>query len=262
MRPRFIGTVAFLSLVAIAVAAFSLLPIQPVQAADSGWVSLFNGKNLDGWYTYLPSAGKNSDPKGVFKVSDGLIHILDIPVTEERQEFGYIATEKEFSDYRIRLEYKWGEKRFPPRATAVRDSGLLYHAVGPDKVWPRMVECQIQEHDTGDVWIVDGVTITTSVDNKEKPKYKPGGIEHTQTDGRIIKSAEYEKQGWNTVEVVVEGDRMTHIINGKVNARAWNIQQPDPNNPGRLLPLTRGRIALQAEGAEVFYRNIRIRPLR
>ena len=191
-----------------------------------------------------------------------MIHILDIPETAEKQDFGYIATEKEYSNYRIRLEYRWGKKRFAPRADSVRDSGLLYHFVGPDKVWPRMVECQIQEGDTGDIWIVDGVTITTAVSAKENPKYTPGGMEHTQTDGRIIKSGTFENDGWNTVEVLVEGALGTHTVNGQVNNRAWNIKQPDPKNPKGLIPLTRGRICIQAEGAEVFYRNIRIRPLK
>jgi hypothetical protein len=55
-------------------------------ADKDGWVPLFNGRSLDGWYTFLPSTGKNSDPKGVFKVEDGMIHILDIPVSTKHQE--------------------------------------------------------------------------------------------------------------------------------------------------------------------------------
>lgn len=227
---------------------------------EGGWKPLFNGKNLDGWYTYLPSVGRNKDPKGVFKVQDGLLHILDIPVTGEDEEFGYIATENEYENYRLRLEYKWGEKKFAPRAEVVRDSGLLYHFVGPDKVWPQMVECQIQEGDTGDIWIV-GVTIDTRIVSKELVQYSERGIEHTQTNGRIIKNGTHELPGWNEVEVIVEGDRATHIVNGHVNARMWNIRRADPNDPDRLSPLSRGRIALQAEGAEIFFRNIEIKPL-
>jgi len=114
-------------------------------AADSdGWVSLFNGRNFDGWYTFLPSTGKNSDPKKVFKVENGMVHILDVPVTSEKQEFGYLSTEKDYGHCRIHAEFKWGTKRFPPREEDKRDSGLLYFFTGPDKVWPRSLECQIQ----------------------------------------------------------------------------------------------------------------------
>jgi hypothetical protein len=71
--------------------------------ANDGWTPLFNGRNFDGWYTYLPSTGKNSDPKKVFKMEDGMIHILDIPETDEKQEFGYLSSEREFSNCRIRV---------------------------------------------------------------------------------------------------------------------------------------------------------------
>src|SRR5207244_212953 len=126
----------------------------------------------------------------------------------------------------IRLEYKWGNKRFPPRAEAKRDSGILYHFVGPDKVWPRSVECQIQETDTGDFWLVDGTSLTTTVESKENVKYAEGGVSHTQTNGRIIKSIDSENQtGWNRVEVILEGDRVTHMVNGKVSNRGWKLKQ-------------------------------------
>lgn len=234
---------------------------QPVEAAGPGWVSLFNGKNLDGWYSYFNSTGKK-DPKGIFKVEKGLIHVLDIPVTKENQEFGYIATEKEFSNCRIHVEYKWGVKKFLPRADTKRDAGLLYWVVGPDKVWPRMVECQIQEGDTGDTWLVDDVSTTTTVSDVKNPKYAEKGENHIQKNGCVIKSSTSEKPGWNTVEVIIEGDSFVHIVNGTVNNRGWHTSAPDPSAPGGVVPLKSGKIALQAEGAEIYYRNIRVKPLK
>jgi len=244
-----------------------------VEAADPGWVSIFNGKNLDGWYTYLQSSGKNNDPKGIIKVENGMIHVFDIPTGDERQEFGYMATEKEYSNCRIRLQYKWGTKQFrgssssstvlppAPRVVGKRDAGLLYDIVGADKVWPRLVEAQIQEGDTGDFWLVEGVSMTTTVESKENATYKEGGVPYTQTNGRVIKSANYEQPGWNTVEVILDGDSVTQIVNGKVNNRGWNLRQPDPQNPNVMIPLTGGKIALEAEGAEVYYRDIQVKLL-
>ena len=63
----------------------------------------------------------------------------------------------------MRLEYKWGAKRFAPRANVRRDAGILYHVIGKDGVWPRSVECQIQENDVGDIFTVY-TRVTTSVD--------------------------------------------------------------------------------------------------
>jgi Domain of Unknown Function (DUF1080) len=225
------------------------------------WTPLFNGKNFDGWYTFLPSTGKNDDPKGVFKVEHGMIHILDIPESNEFQEFGYLATDKEFSHCRIRAEFKWGTKRFVPRAEDKRDSGLLYYFVGPDKVWPRSLELQIQETDVGDLWITDGPRIVTSVENEYLPMYSAGVRPHHQSGGRVIKAADLEdRTGWNTVEAVLDGNRITHIVNGRVVMRAWNLKQPDPQDSSKWIAFDRGRILLQAEGSEVWFRNIQVKP--
>ncbi len=240
---------------------------EPPAPANEGWTSLFSGKNLDGWYTWLPSTGKNNDPKGVFKADHGMLHILDIPVTRQKQEFGYIARAETFKNYRLRFEYKWGQKRFKPRNAKKRDSGLLYNVVGPDQVWPRGIEFQIQEGDTGDFWLIDGATTTTTVTpaSTSSPGYQEGGEPYTSRPGsfvRLRKNHTYDKKvGWNQVEVIVNGNEAVHIVNGKVNNRGTAFMQPDPQNPNHMIPLNEGRILFQAEGAEVFYRNIEIKSL-
>jgi hypothetical protein len=229
---------------------------------SDGWSPLFNGRNFDGWYTFLASKGKNNDPQHVFQLEKGVIHILNIPVTKEKQEFGYLASEKEFSHCRISLEFKWGTKRFPPREEDKRDSGLVYYFVGPDKIWPRGLESQIQETDVGDLWILDGPTITTKVETLDFPMYVLSGPLKTQGRGRIIKFGDFENRaGWNKVEVILDGDKITHIVNGTVVMRAWDLKQPDPKNPTQNIPLDSGRIFLQAEGSEIFFRNVRVKPL-
>src|SRR5215471_13472883 len=116
---------------------------QAAQLPDrDGWITLFNGKNLDGWYSFLMKTGKNSDPKGIFKVENGMIHVLGTNEPLASLEgWGYLATSEEYEDVRIHVEFKWGMKRFPPRLEAKRDSGLLYlfhHA--PDEVFPQSLE--------------------------------------------------------------------------------------------------------------------------
>src|SRR5438309_1631620 len=70
---------------------------------NDGWISLFNGKDFDGWYTYLDASGKNKDPKGVFKVESGMIHIEDFPKADSNSDDGYLATTQEFSNVRIHV---------------------------------------------------------------------------------------------------------------------------------------------------------------
>jgi hypothetical protein len=257
-----VGLAAALAVVLVGAGAPALQAAP--RPADDGWVPLFNGRDLDGWYTWLPSTGRDDDPKGVFKVRDGMLHILDIPATGEEQEFGYLATVGDYANYQLRFQYRWGRKRFPPRADEKRDSGLLYHVVGPDKVWPRSIECQVQEADTGDFFLIDRTTLTTTVEavGPELKAYRGGGALHTQTDGRIVKSGTYDLPAdWNTVEAVVSEGEAIHIVNGRVNNRGVDLRQPDPADPSETVPLTSGRILFQAEGAEVFYRNIEIKPL-
>src|SRR5882724_7680578 len=249
------------------------LPAMAAPADDEGWIPLFNGKNLDGWYSFQPTTGRNNEPKKFFKVTDGMIHVLDL--SEDPHEWkgavGYLATNQEYSDVRIHLEYKWGTKRFARSLEGKRNSGLMYLVVGPDKMFPRSVECQIEETDTGDLWLVDGISITTWLVDPYSSMYSddpsaPGAKRviggPTIPASRVLKSGDFEdRTGWNTVEVILDGDRSTHIINGRIVNRAWDIKQPDPADPNRMIPLKVGHIALEAEGSEIWFRNIKIKPL-
>ena len=236
-------------------------PADPVlEPTGSNWISLFNGKNLDGWYTYLPSKGRNNDPQGVFKVENGMLHILDVPDRGQRQEFGYVATDRNYGDYHLRFQYRWGSKKFVPRANAKRDSGAVYHIQGSDRVWPKGVELQVQEGDTGDFWLLGGTTLSTTVaSTRENPKrYRGGGVPYTTRPGSYVRLSKDRTRdsrgGWNTVELIVRGDEAVHIVNGQVVNRGERLR-----SGGRAL--TAGRIAFQAEGAEVYYRNIELQPL-
>ena len=251
------------------VLALDSLSLVPVGAAPSDpgtepgggdWISLFNGRNLEGWYTYLPSKGRNNDPQGVFKVENGMLHILDIPDRGQRQEFGYLATDRSYGDYHLRFQYRWGDRRFAPRDRARRDSGVVYHLQGRDRVWPRSVEYQILEGNTGDFWLLGGPTLTTTVASKgaDPKRYREGGASYTTRPGSYVRVERDQQRdsltGWNTGEIIVKGDETIHMVNGRVVNRGQNLRVE-----GKAL--TEGRIAFQAEGAEVYYRNIELKPL-
>src|SRR5215217_5114242 len=127
---------------------------------------LFNGKDLSGWYSFLTSKGKNNDPEKVFTVENGLLHITG-------KEFGYICTENVFKDFHLLAEFKWGEKKYPPREadSIKRDNGICYYVPLSEKdfVWPKSIECQVQEGDVGDIWLIDSTTVV--IDGKQtEPK--------------------------------------------------------------------------------------------
>jgi hypothetical protein len=188
------------------------------------------------------------------------------------QVFGALTSKEEYGNYHLKLEFKWGQKKWPPRAKDVRDSGLLYHCVGPHGAagtfWMRSQECQIQEHDCGDYWSVAGAIVDVEGERKggKGPViYKKGGRKYTvpskESGGpRIVKDPDNEHPTgeWNTIELLTVGGTSVHVVNGKVNMVLTNSRQVVG---GKEVPLTRGKIQIQSEGAEVFYRNIALRPI-
>jgi hypothetical protein len=279
------------SVAAIALALGATLSL-PALAAE--WRPLFDG-SLRGWRTwlgaphqsveipgltrdpqsgaYMAPIGWDKDPLGVFSIAeiDGrpALHISG-------NGFGEIRTAESFSNYHLRLQFKWGEQKYPPRENAVRDSGLLYHVNGEpgrsSRFWPACVELQIQEHDTGDLYsIISKITVPAveERDANDRPvyRYDPAGtpIEFKQErpiGNRCVKGADFENPTgeWNTVELIVLGDRSIHIVNGHVVMRlSGALQQPAGSEEWQ--PLTSGHISFQTEGAEVFFRDIEIRSI-
>lgn len=195
--------------------------------------SLFNGKDFSGWYTFIKNREKNNDSAGVFSVQNGLLHITG-------QEFGYLVTEKKYSDFHLVVEFKWGEKKYPPRENRPRDNGVLYYVADSDRVWPRAIECQIQEGDCGDFWLIDSVTLVMD-----------GARTQATKNTRVVKKKDNEKPSgeWNRLEIIAQKGKCVHIMNGVVV------------NEGTDASLRTGRLLIQSEGAEIYYRKIEIQEL-
>jgi hypothetical protein len=182
------------------------------------------------------------------------------------QGFGTITTTETFTNFHLRMQIKWGEKRWAPRDKARRDAGLLYYSHGEPGAmsgnWPRSIEFQIQEQDIGDLYPV-GTQISAYVhqQNTNQWVYDPDGtLKLFEKNRRCVKMGDAEKPRgeWNTLDLYcVKGDSV-HVVNGKVMMRLHDAKRVDGAEPA---PLTSGAISLQSEGAEVFYRNIEVQPI-
>ncbi|MGY0603883.1 MAG: 3-keto-disaccharide hydrolase [Paraglaciecola chathamensis] len=247
----------------------------PVDETEDEWVSLFNGKDLQGWQTFvsyqpkdskyqdpdnLPVRGVNNDPKNVFSVQDGLLRISG-------EEWGGISTKKEYANFHLKFDVKWGDKKWPPRETLPRDSGVLYFAVGEPGAsmnhWMRSHEMQIQVGDSGDYHSLDGVLIDTHCGSANQGdwhfyRYDPDMPMCKDIANRVLKLGEFENPigQWDSMEVIADDTMVIHKINGHEVFRGYHSRQVID---GQQVPLTKGRIEFQSEGAEVFYRNIRIK---
>ena len=250
---------------------------EPAKAAGP-FTPLFNGRDLDGWYTFLQKHGKDTDPDHVVTIEDGAIHLYKDAPEGSEVVMGYIGTEKEYGDYHLRFQYRWGAKKFAPRMALKRDAGFYYHILGPDRVWPRALQYQIQQTDVGDLITLDYFLVDSWAEPATKdavqtrdvgcPRFQEperGGLPLTLgTKGVAYQShlaGNHEVEGWNTAEIIADGDAFTHILNGKVINRGVHARLADPTQPGPPKPITKGRLALEIEAAELWFRNVEIRSL-
>ena len=258
-------------------------------SSNENWYKIWNGNNLDGWNTYLETPyslkkdsldnkiipfGINNDPLEVVKIVEmengNAIRISGVA-------WGMIFTENDYEDYHLKLKVKWGEKMHSPRENGPRDSGLLYHGFGPPGIsspWMDSQELQIQEGDIGDYWPIGDVEINIPSVSYKEPYYiynKDGEIRNyyyaeilnkdqhdSMAKRRVYKSFDAEKAHgeWNNIELIVLSDRAIHIVNGKVVMRLYNSKKKSDKSR-----LTSGKIMLQSEGAEVYYKDIYIKKI-
>jgi hypothetical protein len=202
---------------------------------DAQFISLFNGTDLSGWYIFTEKYGVNTDSENEFLVEDSVLHFNGEPM-------GYLCTTDSYKDYYLRVVFRWGEAKYPPRLDDPRDSGILYHFSkdAENKIWPTSIECQVQENDCGDYYLVGGATAESS----------NAGVQ--EGAGRFIRTANFENPNpeWNTIEVICVDDKSEHYVNGHLVNQAHNLS------------VCEGKILLQLEGAEIFYKSVELLPLK
>ena len=204
----------------------SILSAEPEETA---WTPLFNGKDFEGWSFDVLD---DSDPKSIWSVKDGTVL-----VSGKGKSTGVMRTSKDYADYELEFEWCWPDKP--------GNSGLLLHCGEPRErnVWPHSLEVQLANGDAGDF-----ITIGKSIDvpKEQHAKFEPGQwmerLRHNLTDDSEKKPGE-----WNKIRVLAEGGNITVHINGHLV------------NKGTNCSARKGAICLQSEGANVQFRNIRLR---
>lgn len=208
----------------------SMVLLATAVLATSGCASrthLFNGKDFTGWKLFIPD--KNVDVHDVWSVKDGVVHCKGKPN-------GYMRTEADYCDYKLHLEWRWAEKP--------TNSGVLLHARGADKVWPKCVEAQLKSGNAGDFVLIGGTGVT--VDGKRiQDVSKPWLI-----SAKKRQSSEKPPGQWNSYDIVCRGDTITLTVNGMLQNEGTNASESS------------GKICLQSEGSPIEFRNIYIESLK
>lgn len=262
MKPIFATTLCFTFLVASS--GF---------CQEEGFVPLLNGKDLTGW-TSARSTGEGDWGPYSWNEQEQAIHVYAGEEPNSEQTTDCLNTDAQYSHFILKLEYKWAENRFKPRADWDRDAGLLFHAHGDlTKVWPHCLEMQIGESPgdkpdakgskgrfhTGDLFVLGRHLKTSTPVGKDK-KYAADGKRKTGGSIRTALGVEKPRGEWNEMALHVHGrEKATFIFNGEVVLETFDFQSTDKS--GKKSALDEGHIGLQAEWAELMYRNIRIKDL-
>jgi hypothetical protein len=222
--------------------------------AESEWIQLFNGRDLEGWTVKIAGYEVGDNFGDTFRVEDGLLVSTCEDYEPFENRFGHLFYEKQYSRYRIRVEYRVvGEQCAGAPEWGYRNSGIMIHgqtaeSMELDQWFPTSIEVQLLGGDgsgpnpTGNVCtpgthvVVNGTLVT----------------EHcTQSSAKT-----YDFDEWVTVEAeVLGGDVVRHYVNGEQVLEYESPQLDDGT------PLTSGTISLQAESHAFEFRKVELLPL-
>lgn len=202
--------------------------------------ALFNGKDLTGWHVDVPKANKDPELKPSFIVRDGKLVSLGTPR-------GHLITDKVYENYRLEVEYRF--------AGEPGNCGVLVHSSTPRalfKMFPASIEVQMHHENAGDFWcIAENIAVPNM--EKRRPKkdgQKWGGV---QGDARRILNLTDDSEKpvgeWNQMKIECQGNEVKVWVNG------------DLVNHGKNCTVSKGQIALQAEGSEVEFKTLKLTSL-
>lgn len=221
--------------------AAGLSMVLPSGAVDAEPTKLFNGKDLTGWHADVPAADKDPKVKPSFIVRNGLLVSMGKPG-------GHLITDKVYSDYRLELEYRFANKP--------GNCGVLVHSSRPRALYgmfPASIEVQMHHRNAGDFWCIDE-NIEVPDMEKRRPKGKNQKWGGKKGDARRILNLTDDSEKpvgeWNKMTIECKGKEVKVWVNG------------DLVNHGKNCTVSKGQIALQAEGVEVEFKGLTLTSLK
>ncbi len=200
--------------------------------------SLFNGENLDGWHIDVPEMDSVPDLRNPFIVRKGMLVSLGTPQ-------GHVITDKEYENFRLEVEYRF--------AGEPGNCGVLVFASTPRslyKMFPKSIEVQMMHENAGDFWCIVADITTDNMEERRGPKAEWGITEGKKRRIMNLTDGSEKPLGqWNSMTIECLKNTIKVWVNG------------DLVNYGYNATVSKGQIALQAEGAEVEFRKIVLTPI-
>jgi len=201
-------------------------------------IDLFNGADLTGWHVDVPAMDNGADVASPFLVRDGLLVSMGNPN-------GHLITDRSYSNYRLEVEYRF--------AGQPGNCGVLVHASTPRilyEMFPQSIEVQMMHENAGDFWCIREDIRVPDMEARRGPEAEWGTSEgKARRIKNLTDSSEVPLGDWNNMTIEVLDRRIRVWVNG------------DLVNDGFECTASEGRIALQAEGAEVEFRNVLLTPI-
>jgi hypothetical protein len=239
---------------------------QGASKPEEGWISLFNGKDLEGWTPKITGYALGDNYANTFRVENGVLKVAYDKYPKFDSKFGHLFYKTKFSNYRLRIEYRFVGDQCPGGpGWATRNSGVMIHCQPPETMrkeqeFPVSIEVQFLGGDG----------------KKTRPTANvcsPGT--HIVMGGKLIKthcidskSKTYHGDQWVTVEVEVHGNGIIkHIIDGETVIEYEKAQLDDSDADARKLikdgdvMIKDGYLSLQAESHPIEFRKVEILPL-
>lgn len=227
------------------------------------WMSLFNGKNLDGWTPKITGYNLGENFGNTFRVENGVLKVSYDHYDKFDGRFGHLFYKEKFSHYRFRVEYRFVGEQVPGGpGWAYRNSGIMFHCQPPetmarDQKFPVSIEAQLlggngkDKRPTGNV-CTPGTNIV--MNNQLITRHCTSSSSKT-----------FHGDQWVTMEIEVHGNgTIKHIVNGGV-VLEYEKPQLDPNDPearelikDNHLMLSEGYISLQSESHPVEFRKVEV----
>ena len=219
----------------LVVSLFSLNLAGASAHKEAPWTDLLAGDSLNAW---IFDVSQYVHPDKIWSLEDGVLKVAgaDNPT-------GVIRTKEDFEAFELELEWRWPGKP--------GNCGVLLYCSQPRfmSIWPKSLEVQLMNQHAGDFYFIGE---TAQVYKPEQTPYPEDGEEFKEWFYRNRKKLqdglEKEPGQWNHMRIVSAKDRLIVYVNdGLVNDAFWPSA-------------TKGAIALQAEKADIEFRNVRVRP--
>jgi hypothetical protein len=228
------------------------------------WVSLFNGKDLNGWLPKIKGYKLGENFGNTFTVKDGILMIRYDQYKTFDERFGILFFDKKFTNYRLRAEYRFVGETFTEGGPSwgYKDNGIVFQSQAPSSValnqaYPVCLEYNFlggngkDERATGEVCALGTIV---EIEGKKNTQ--------TCTPPQVKRTIHGEQ--WVSIEIDVKDGKITHWVNGEKVLEYENPKYNPDNDFVKALGkssdevIKSGYIGLQSNSHPVDFRKIEI----